>query len=77
MDIMFNSPRIRFSRPQKEATLEFARLLGAPYVPSLHAYKEYRHVLKKAMGAPTRKYSSSLGNIFYLNDIGEALAKVC
>ncbi|KDN46955.1 hypothetical protein RSAG8_04032, partial [Rhizoctonia solani AG-8 WAC10335] len=75
MDIIFNSPRMRFSRIQKAVILEFARLLGAPYVPSLHAYKEFERLMKKEMGDPTRKFTSSFGNIFYFNDIGESLAK--
>ncbi|EUC61136.1 hypothetical protein RSOL_383960 [Rhizoctonia solani AG-3 Rhs1AP] len=75
MDIIFNSPRTRFSRIQKAVVLEFARLLGAPYVPTLHAYKEFQQVMKKEMGNPTYKFTSSFGNIFYLNDIGESLSK--
>ncbi|KAF8575930.1 hypothetical protein K439DRAFT_1623235 [Ramaria rubella] len=60
-DILFNSPQLHFSRAQKRAILAWEKDLGTQLLI------ETRN--------PVTKKSTCLGNIFYLNEIGAALAK--
>ena len=74
--LLFSSPRLRFSERQKSAILKWAKAMGAKKVPSLYALKKVADQLKELVGNPTTKYESAAGNIFYLNDVGKAVAKV-
>ncbi|KAG8948539.1 hypothetical protein FRC03_000712 [Tulasnella sp. 419] len=74
-DLLFNSPRLRFSEAQKRAILSWAKELNATDVPTLGALKKVQDHLRKAVGDPTEKVTSHSGDVFYLNDIGKAIAK--
>jgi hypothetical protein len=76
-DVLFNASRLRFTRRQKRAILSFARQCGGVDVPALSALRKFQNSLNQKVGNPTSRYVSSLGNIFYLNEIGQSLAKVC
>lgn len=58
------------------AVLDWAKELGARDVPSLYALKQHHKYLQDVVGDPTRKVVSPFGNIFYVNDIANAIAKV-
>ncbi|KAG8927112.1 hypothetical protein FRC02_008455 [Tulasnella sp. 418] len=74
-DLLFSSPRLRFSRAQKYAILNWAKELGAKDVPDLRQLERCHERIKKSVGDPTTKYNSTTGDVFYLNDIGKAIAK--
>ncbi|KAF8417184.1 hypothetical protein L210DRAFT_3616068 [Boletus edulis BED1] len=73
--LLFSSPRLPFSEPQMKAVLDWAKVLGARDVPSLYALKQHHKYLQDVVGDPTRKVVSPYGNIFYVNDIANAIAK--
>lgn len=74
-DLLFNSPRLRFSRAQQQAILLWAKELGAN-VPSYDRLRNCQAALKEATGDPTTRQESGRGNVWYLNEIGDAIAKV-
>ncbi|KAL6300162.1 hypothetical protein BKA93DRAFT_692189, partial [Sparassis latifolia] len=75
MDLLFSSPCLRFSEQQKNAVLNWAKELGAHDVPSAGAVKKCQERIKNLVGNPTEKVESSSGTIFYINDVGKAIAK--
>lgn len=74
-DVLFNSPRMRFSRAQQKAILSWAKELGAT-VPAYHNVQKIRATLKEELGDPTTRVKTSRDNVFYLNEIGASIAKV-
>jgi len=74
--LLFSSAWLPFSEAQKRAVLSWARDLGARDVPSLWAIKQSNERIHGLVGNPTCKVTSASGNIFYINDIGHAIAKV-
>ncbi len=76
-DVLFSSPRLRFSEAQKIAVLNWAKELGAKNVPSLYAIKKCQDQIRKLVGPSTERVVSRSGTVFYLNDIGNAISKVC
>jgi len=75
-NLLFSSPRLRFSHAQKQAVLNWAREMGANDVPSLWALSLWQKKIAERVGHPTEKVTSMLGNTFHINDIGKAIAKV-
>lgn len=59
-----------------KAVLDWAKELGARDVPSLYALKQHSKYLQDVVGDPTGKVVSPFRNIFYVNDIASAIAKV-
>lgn len=49
-DVLFSSPRLRFSEAQKSAVLDWATKLGAANVPSLYAIKKCQNDIVKLVG---------------------------
>ncbi|KAG2099448.1 hypothetical protein BD769DRAFT_1329595, partial [Suillus cothurnatus] len=60
---------------QKKAILSWAKELGALDVPSLYALNRFQETVKTLVRNPTEKVTACSGNIFYLNDVGQAVAK--
>jgi hypothetical protein len=75
-DLLFSSPRLRFSDAQKQAVITWAKALGAPNVPTLYGLKKCHDHICNQVGNPTEKVKANSGNIFYLNSIAKAIAKV-
>lgn len=75
-DVLFNCARLNFSRAQQEALLDWANELGAHDLPTMYGLYKYQKEMKKELGDPTCRQVSAQGNIWYLNEIGESLAKV-
>lgn len=76
-DLLFNCARIRFSQTQQHAILEWAKELGAKDVPTLSELHTYQKTMKAELGDPTQRKTSPQGHVWYLNEIGNSLAKVC
>ena len=74
--VLFSSPRLRFSEAQKKAILSWATSLKAPDVPTLGALKRCQNRILELVGNPMEKVTSHAGNVFHINDIGKAIAKV-
>ncbi|KAG2146590.1 uncharacterized protein EDB93DRAFT_1085956 [Suillus bovinus] len=66
---------IQFSEAQKKAVLSWTKELGACNVPSLYALNQCQESVQTLVGNPTEKITARLGNIFYLNNVGKAIAK--
>nr|GAT45522.1 predicted protein [Mycena chlorophos] len=75
LDIMDNLPRCRFSSSQMAVILRFLRCLGATNVPTLKALRKIQSALQAVTASEPRKIRSSLGNIFYINDIRATIAR--
>ncbi|KAG6916567.1 hypothetical protein DXG01_006338 [Tephrocybe rancida] len=73
-DVLFSSPRLRFSRAQQKAVFSWARELGA-HPPSYDAFRSSQASLLRELGDPTERQESSRGNVYYLNSIGKSIAK--
>lgn len=56
--------------------LRWAKELGAKKVPSLYSLEKCRKAILNKVGDPTKKSVSASGNVFYVNDVGAAIAKV-
>lgn len=68
---------MHFSEAQKAAILTWAKELGVKNVPSAYAIKKCQEQIHKLIGDPTDKFVSNSGTVFYMNDVGKAIAKVC
>ncbi|KAJ7902860.1 hypothetical protein B0H14DRAFT_2329467 [Mycena olivaceomarginata] len=75
LDVMDNLPRCRFSSAQMSLIIHFARQLGAPDVPSLKGFRKMQQMLQSTCGNEPVKITSQFGNVFYMNDIRETLAR--
>ncbi|KAJ7118420.1 hypothetical protein C8R43DRAFT_1099217 [Mycena crocata] len=73
-DVLFSSPRLRFSRAQQKAVLSWAKDLGAT-VPTYLSFRKTQDALLAEVGDPTRRQESGRGNVWYLNEIGDSIKK--
>ncbi|KAF8170969.1 hypothetical protein K438DRAFT_1982253 [Mycena galopus ATCC 62051] len=73
-DVLFSSPRLRFSRAQQKAVLSWAKDLGAS-VPSYHKFRQIQDSLLATVGDPTKRQQSGRGNVWYLNQISDSIQK--
>ncbi|KAJ7112257.1 hypothetical protein C8R44DRAFT_581192, partial [Mycena epipterygia] len=76
-DVLFSSPRLRFSRAQQKAVLSWAKDLGAA-VPSYNKFRQTQDtdcMLLAEVGDPTKRQESGRGNVWYLNEIGDSIKK--
>lgn len=74
-NLLFSSPRLKFSSAQQKAVLSWAQQLGAT-VPEYTKLCATQEGLLKELGDPTTRQKSGRGNVFYLNEIGNSIAKV-
>ncbi|KAH9927295.1 uncharacterized protein B0H18DRAFT_907557, partial [Fomitopsis serialis] len=74
-DILFSSPRLRFSREQQEAILAWGRGLGAKDVPSLYAVEKFQKAALDTVGDPTVKVRAESGNLLYMNSLLNAMSR--
>ncbi|KAJ7262385.1 hypothetical protein C8J57DRAFT_1719333 [Mycena rebaudengoi] len=73
-DVLFSSPRLRFSRAQQKAVLAWGRDLGAP-VPTYITFRKTQGALLAEVGDPTVRQESGRGTVFYMNEIGDSIKK--
>lgn len=74
-DVLFSSPRLRFSRAQQKAVLSWARDLGAD-VPTYDSFRNTQAALLAEVGDPTVRQESGRDTIWYMNEIGDSIKKV-
>ena len=77
LDIVDNLPRLRMSSNLFRMVLWVLKESGLSNVPSYEAFRKMQTDLQKRCGSEPTECKSSLGNIFYMNDIQETVAWVC
>ena len=76
-EMAFNSPRSPYSLPQQSGSLAMAQeLAGTRNAPSLDALENARNKLSSKIGTSTLRETTADGVVWYLNEIGDSLAKV-
>ncbi|KAJ7885740.1 hypothetical protein B0H14DRAFT_3734848 [Mycena olivaceomarginata] len=75
LDIMDNLPRCRFTTNHLSLILHFAKKLGVADVPSLKGFRKIQKKLQLASSVAPERSKSYLGNVFYMNDIRETIAR--
>ncbi|KAF8214703.1 hypothetical protein K438DRAFT_2138088 [Mycena galopus ATCC 62051] len=73
-DVLFSSPRLRFSRAQQQAVLSWAKELGAK-VPAYNGFRKTQAALNTEVGDPTVRQESGRGTVWYMNEIGQSIKK--
>ncbi|KAF8595089.1 hypothetical protein BDV93DRAFT_457643, partial [Ceratobasidium sp. AG-I] len=64
---------LRFSRPQQEAVLNWARSCGLDDTPTLYSLQKCDGLLRECGGETTQKFKSSTGDVYFLNSVKSAL----
>ena len=75
-DLLFSSPRLRFSVPQKKAVLEWASLLGAQDVPTFYALSQSQEYIKGLIGNSVTAVTTGTGHKIFMQDIPYMIVKV-
>lgn len=76
LDILDNLPRLRMSSNQFKMILWLLKEAGVPHVPSYASFRKMQAGLRDLCGSTPQPHTSSLGNIFYVNDVRESVARV-
>ncbi|KAF7310182.1 hypothetical protein MIND_00391800 [Mycena indigotica] len=75
LDLLDNLPRCRFTNAQLSVIMTFARCLGVPNVPSLKSFRKLQASLQAQCASEPERVQSYQGNIFYVNNIRETIAR--
>ncbi|KAF7370029.1 hypothetical protein MSAN_00632900 [Mycena sanguinolenta] len=75
LDILDNLPRLRLSSSQLKMILWIMEACGAKDVPSFNAFRAMQKHIRKMTGVRSEPHKSDLGNLFYVNDIRDLIAK--
>ncbi|KAJ7775833.1 hypothetical protein B0H14DRAFT_3508393 [Mycena olivaceomarginata] len=75
LDIMDNFPRCRFTTAQMSLIIQFAKNLGVPNVPSIKSLRNIQQSLQSNCGGMPMRIESMQGNVFYMNDIRDTIAR--
>ncbi|KAJ7887199.1 hypothetical protein B0H13DRAFT_1627546 [Mycena leptocephala] len=75
LDILDNLPRLRLSSSQLKMILWIMDACGARDVPSFNKFRAMQKHIRKMVGVRSEAHKSSLGNLFYVNDIRDLIAK--
>ncbi|KAJ7215182.1 hypothetical protein C8J57DRAFT_1600480 [Mycena rebaudengoi] len=75
LDILDNFPRLRLSSSQLKMILWMMRQCGAKDVLSFNAFREMQRRIRKTTGVRSEPHKSDLGNLFYVNDVRDLVAK--
>ncbi|KAI9572722.1 hypothetical protein HD554DRAFT_2035807 [Boletus coccyginus] len=73
--LLFSSTRLPFSLVQKKVILSWAKELGVLDVPTIHSVQKIMKRICDAVRNPSEKVTSTVGSVFYINDVGRAIAK--
>jgi hypothetical protein len=76
LDIIDNMPRLRMSSSQFKIILWLLKECRVKDVPSFNAFRKLQTKLRDACGTHPTAHTSSIGNIFYVNDVRESVARV-
>lgn len=74
--MLFRSPRLGFSRAQQEAILRWGELCGLSGVPTLYSLGKCDERLRACGESPTRKFTTGMGDILYMNTVQSAIRQV-
>ncbi|KAF8256788.1 hypothetical protein EI94DRAFT_1849401 [Lactarius quietus] len=74
-NLLFSSPRLRFSVPQKKAVLEWALQLGARDVPTFYALSQSQEYIKGLVGNSVTAVTTGAGHKIFVQDIPYMIAK--
>ncbi|KAJ7811521.1 hypothetical protein B0H13DRAFT_1666758 [Mycena leptocephala] len=75
LDILDNLPRLRLSSSQLKMILWIMDACGARDVPSFNKFRAMQKHIRKTTGVRSEAHKSGLGNLFYVNDIRDLIAK--
>ncbi|KAJ7736973.1 hypothetical protein DFH07DRAFT_966662 [Mycena maculata] len=75
LDILDNLPRLRLSSSQLKMILWIMQQCGAKDVPSFNAFHAMQKHIRGMTGVRSEPHKSDLGNLFYVNDIRDLVAK--
>jgi hypothetical protein len=75
LDILDNLPRLCMSSNQLRMVLWLLKECVSD-VPSYDALRKVQTNLRECCGSIPKAYKSSLGNVFYVNDVRESVARV-
>lgn len=76
LDILDNLSRLRLSSSQLRMILWIMQECGAKDVPSFNAFRSMQAHIRKMTGVRSEPHKSDLGNLFYVNDVRDLIAKV-
>ncbi|KAF8259436.1 hypothetical protein EI94DRAFT_1440876, partial [Lactarius quietus] len=74
-DLLFSSPRLQFSVPQKRAILDWASQLGTPGIPTFHALSQSQDYIKGLIGDSVTAATTGMGHKIFIQDIPYMIAK--
>ncbi|KAJ7261648.1 hypothetical protein C8J57DRAFT_1450891 [Mycena rebaudengoi] len=75
LDILDNLSRLRLSSSQLRMILWIMQECGAKDVPSFNAFRSMQAHIRKMTGVRSEPHKSDLGNLFYVNDVRDLIAK--
>ncbi|KAJ6532308.1 hypothetical protein DFH09DRAFT_1044141 [Mycena vulgaris] len=75
LDILDNLPRLRLSSSQLKMILWIMQQCGAKDVPSFNVFRSMQKHIREMTGVKSEAHKSDLGNLFYVNDIRDLIAK--
>lgn len=75
LDTIDNLPRLRLSDSHMKLMLWVLKEAGCQDVPAFSALRRMQLTLRGQGGIRMKAYTSSLGNLFYMHDIGDIIAK--
>ncbi|KAL4256220.1 hypothetical protein AB1N83_012604 [Pleurotus pulmonarius] len=75
LDILDNLPRLRMSSNLFRMVLWILKECNVRDVPSYNAFRKMQKSLRETCGSTPTQCISSLGNIFYMNDIRDSVAR--
>jgi hypothetical protein len=76
LDILDNLPRLRMSSSQFRMILWLLKECRVNDVPSFHSFRKLQQQLRTECGNEPTMHTSSVGNIFYVNDVRQSIAQV-
>ena len=77
LDMLDNLPRLRLSSSQLRMILWVMKECGAKDVPSFNGFRSMQAHIRKMTGVRSEAHKSDLGNVFYVNDLRDLIAKAC
>jgi len=76
LDVLDNLPRLRLSSSQFKMILWLLKECHVKDTPSFGAFRKLQHKLRGSCGTQPTVHTSSVGNIFYANDVRESVVRV-
>lgn len=76
LDIVDNLPRLRLSSSQFRVILWLLKQCKVKNVPSFDAFRKVQSNLRTVAGSKPTPHKSSLGNVFFTNNVRDTVARV-